>query len=298
MNKYSCLLDIIIDKILFVSRRCNHNNNNTSFSKELTFIPSKLPSLLLSSVILKRSLSAKVEEETINNITPLLKNKDINILKVEAVVYYKLARDKDNKLFSLTITGIDKAYFTLIASHSSRVPVNKLYSYRSKIKYKKCCGSNTHIINNNKSDISVNSGASHTVRINSTKTLTHNEILVKLSIEYHNYADVFDKTKADELLSHRPYNHKLEFIDNYNKIELLKSRIYSMFDHKLKQVKKYLNEYLKKRFIISSYASFASSVLFAEKPNKELRFYVNYRKLNAITKRNRYSIPLIDEVLA
>ena len=39
-------------------------------------------------------------------------------------------------------------------------------------------------------------------------------------------------------------------------------------------------------------------MLFAEKSNNKLRFYINYRKLNVITKRNRYSISLIDKVLA
>ena len=223
MNKHDCLLDMIMDKILFVLRRCNYNNNNTSFFKELIFISLKLSSFLLLLVISKRSLSAKVEEETINNITSLLKNKDIDILKVEATVYYKLVRDKDNKLFSLIIAGTGKAYLTSIASRGPRVLVNKLYSYESEIKYKKCYESNTHVINNNESDISINSGVSYTIRINSAETLIYNEILAKLSIEYYDYADVFDRIKADELLSHRLYNHKLEFIDDYNKIELSKS---------------------------------------------------------------------------
>ena len=38
-------------------------------------------------------------------------------------------------------------------------------------------------------------------------------------------------------------------------------------------------------------------MLFAKKPNSKLRFYIDYRKLNAITKRNRYFISLIDKVL-
>ena len=58
-----------------------------------------------------------------------------------------------------------------------------------------------------------------------------------------------------------------------------------------------MNEHLKKRFIIFNYISFALFVLFIEKPNNELRFCVNYKKLNVIIKRNRYFISLIDEVL-
>ena len=128
MNKYNYLLDIIINKILFVLKRYNYNNNNTSFFKKLIFILLKLSSLLLLLIISKYSLLAKVEEETINDITSLLKNKDINILKVEAIVYYKFTRDKNNKLFSLIIIKTNKTYLTSIASRNSHILVNKLYS--------------------------------------------------------------------------------------------------------------------------------------------------------------------------
>ena len=214
---------MIINKILFILERYYYNNNNTSFSKELIFIPLKLSSILLLLVILKRSLSATVEEETINNITLLSKNKEIDILKVEAIVYYKLIRDKNNKLFSLIITRINKAYLTSRSSRNSYMLVNKLYFYRFEIKYKRCCESNISIINKNESHISVKSETNYLIRINSAKTLIRNEILVKLFIEYYNFIDVFDRIKADELSPHRLYNYKLKFINNYNKIELSKS---------------------------------------------------------------------------
>ena len=113
-------------------------------------------------------------------------------------------------------------------------------------------------------------------------------MLNKFSIDYYNYINVFDKSQTNILVSHRFYNHKLKFAEKTNKNTLLKSRIYSISEYKLEQVKKYLNEHLKKEFIISSYISFASSILFIEKTNKELRFCIDYRKLNAIIKRNRY----------
>jgi hypothetical protein len=52
-----------------------------------------------------------------------------------------------------------------------------------------------------------------------------------------------------------------------------------------------------KKFITLSKASFASSILFVEKKDDSLCFCVNYRKLNALIKRNHYSIFLINEVL-
>ncbi len=71
-----------------------------------------------------------------------------------------------------------------------------------------------------------------------------------------------------------------------------------MSSHKLQKIKEYLEENLKKKFITLSKTSFASSILFVEKKDDSLRFCMNYRKLNALIKRNRYSIFLIDEVLA
>ena len=122
-------------------------------------------------------------------------------------------------------------------------------------------------------------------------------MLNKLFINYHNYANVFDKSQRNILFFYRFYNHKLEFTKETNKNIFFKSRIYSISDHKFEQIKKYLNEHLKKRFIVFNYVLFVSFVLFIEKPNEKLRFCVNYRKLNVIIKRNRYFILLINEIL-
>ncbi len=99
----------------------------------------------------------------------------------------------------------------------------------------------------------------------------------------------------DQLSSHRIYDHRIELID---KRMFSRSRLYQMFDHKLQKVKKYLIKHLNKEFIFFSFASYVSFILFAEKKDESLRFCVNYRKLNALIKRNRYSLPLIDETLA
>ncbi len=70
-----------------------------------------------------------------------------------------------------------------------------------------------------------------------------------------------------------------------------------MFLYKLQKVKEYLNENLFKESIIFSKALYSSLVLFTLKANKDLWFCVNYWKLNAIIKRNRYSLSLIDEII-
>ncbi len=128
--------------------------------------------------------------------------------------------------------------------------------------------------------------------------LSHAEVLeqvkIKLLSEYHDYLDVFDRAMIDQLSLHCFYDHKIELI---NEKTLLRSRLYQMFNHKLQKIKKYLIEHLNKEFIFFSFASYVSLILFAEKKDESLRFCVDYRKLNALIKRDCYSLSLIDETL-
>ncbi len=129
--------------------------------------------------------------------------------------------------------------------------------------------------------------------------LSHEEILkevkAKLSSKYHDYLDVFDRAMIDQLSSHCFYDHKIELIDEKTSSW---SRLYHMSDYKLQKMKNYLIKHLNKDFISSSSASYASLILFIEKKDDSLRFCVDYRKLNALIKRNRYSLSLIDETFA
>ena len=70
-----------------------------------------------------------------------------------------------------------------------------------------------------------------------------------------------------------------------------------MSENKLQKIKKYLEKNLKKEFISFSSILYTLSVLFVVKLNESLRFCMNYRKLNVVTKRNQYLILLIKETL-
>ncbi len=120
------------------------------------------------------------------------------------------------------------------------------------------------------------------------------DIKVKLSSKYQNFLDVFDWAQADKLSSHRSYDYKIELISDATSSHCW---AYWMSLYKLQKVKKYLNKNLFKEFVISSKASYFSFILFILKVNEDLRFCVDYQKLNAIIKRNRYSLLLINEVI-
>jgi len=122
-----------------------------------------------------------------------------------------------------------------------------------------------------------------------------NELKKKLLIVYHNFLNVFDREKTRQLSSHQSYDYKIELEEES---QFSRSWLYFMLSYKLQKIKEYLEENLKKKFITLSKASFASSILFVKKKDDSLHFCVNYWKLNALIKRNRYSIFLINEVLA
>jgi hypothetical protein len=118
-----------------------------------------------------------------------------------------------------------------------------------------------------------------------------------MSQKYHDFLNVFFKKKADILSSHKKHHHRTELEKDHESDHEYAS-LYNLSKEELQLVKKYLKEHLNKSFIESSTAFYASSILFAKKSDDELRFCVNYRKLNAIIKKNRYSISLIAETIA
>ncbi len=60
---------------------------------------------------------------------------------------------------------------------------------------------------------------------------------------------------------------------------------------------RYLNKNLSKEFIRVSRSQATISILFVKKSRDKLRFYVNYKDLNAITIKNQYSLFSISKTL-
>ena len=75
------------------------------------------------------------------------------------------------------------------------------------------------------------------------------------------------------------------------------AHLYKMSTPELEKMREYLVENLKKGFIKPSDSSYSSPVLFVKKKDGSLRFCIDYRQLNALTKKDRYPLPLITETL-
>lgn len=128
------------------------------------------------------------------------------------------------------------------------------------------------------------------------EVLELDQIRLKLPVHLQDLADVFSKIDSEKLPPHRDYDHKI--VIEEGAAPLTASPLYKMNEVELQALKNYLTENLKKGFIEASSAPFASPVLFVKKADGSLRLCIDYRRLNHITKKDRYPIPLLDEVLS
>jgi len=112
--------------------------------------------------------------------------------------------------------------------------------------------------------------------------------------EYLEFRDVFSKQHTKHLLEHCP--HDLSTQIEESKLLLLRS-IYSLSTLELETLKEFIKENLHTRFIHSSYLPYMVLVLFVKKKDSSLCLYMDYQGLNKITRKDRYPILLVFNLL-
>ena len=120
----------------------------------------------------------------------------------------------------------------------------------------------------------------------------------RLPQRYKEYSDVFSKAASDELPPHRSNDYQIHLEDGTHPEQTIgHSPLYKQSREELEAAREYVIDNLSKGFIGPSAAPYASPILMARKPGGGLRFCVDYRKLNSITRKDRYPIPLVDELM-
>ena len=109
---------------------------------------------------------------------------------------------------------------------------------------------------------------------------------------------MFSKDISDTLRPYGKYDHRIELLKDKDLGDLGHSALRGMSVPQLEFVKKFLEKNLKKGFIEASSAPCSSPILLAKKPGGGIRFCVNYRKLNSLTKKDAYPLLLIAETIA
>src|SRR5215472_10029379 len=111
---------------------------------------------------------------------------------------------------------------------------------------------------------------------------------------YQEFYKVFEKESFDELPPHRPWDHVIDLIPDCNGLE---GKIYPLSLVERQELDNFLNENLAAGKIRISKSPFASPILFTKKKDGSLHPVEDYRKLNDITVKNRYPLPLIGELI-
>jgi len=73
--------------------------------------------------------------------------------------------------------------------------------------------------------------------------------------------------------------------------------IYPLSESELVTLREFIDEHLAMGFIRSSKSPFGAPVLFVKKKNGSLRLCIDFRRLNAITRKDKYPLPLISDLL-
>ena len=112
--------------------------------------------------------------------------------------------------------------------------------------------------------------------------------------DYHDYLDLCTPYRKKPRTD-RKFEINLKPDTNIHK-DIGYSPLRRMSYAELREVKRVLDEHRDAGNISPSSAPIASPVLFARKPNGTLRFRIDYRRLNAVTEKDRYPLPHIDEI--
>ena len=113
--------------------------------------------------------------------------------------------------------------------------------------------------------------------------------------EYSNYADVFSENLAMVLSEHTKIN--THTINHEEDKQPPYGSIYGLGPLEIETLKTYIETNLANGFICSSKSPASTLILFNQKPDRSLRLCINYRGLNNLTIKNRYSLSLIGESL-
>ncbi|MBW0500346.1 hypothetical protein O181_040061 [Austropuccinia psidii MF-1] len=110
---------------------------------------------------------------------------------------------------------------------------------------------------------------------------------------YHQYLDVFSKVKAEKLPPHHTCDYHIKLEGSLPPVGV----IYSLSNQESDTLRAYISENVEKGFIQPSAFSTGAPVLFVKKKDRGHRLCVDYPKLNAVTRKNKYPIPPMNQLL-
>jgi hypothetical protein len=118
----------------------------------------------------------------------------------------------------------------------------------------------------------------------------------QVPIEYHRYGAVFSEKASQRFPGPRPWDHAIDLVENAP--ELLNCKTYPLHEGQQELLDEFLREHLEKGYITANSKSpYASPFFFVTKKDGKTRPVQDYRRLNKITVRNTYPLPLIKDLI-
>ena len=131
------------------------------------------------------------------------------------------------------------------------------------------------------------------IQANSAK-LAETPDLSNVPSESHEFADVFSKTKAEVLPPHCPYDLKINLKEGSQPPV---GPIYSLSVSEQETLKEFIEENLNMGFIWPTSSPYSALVLFVKKKDGSLHLCIDFCRLNHISKKDRYPLLLISDLL-
>jgi transposase InsO family protein len=113
--------------------------------------------------------------------------------------------------------------------------------------------------------------------------------------EYRQHAKVFSEVESERLPDHKSYDHAIDLKPETP--ETLRSKVYPMPLNEQGELDRFLDDNLRKGYIVPSKSPIASPVFFIKKKDGRLRLVQDYRRLNDFTIKNRYPLPLASDII-
>lgn len=113
--------------------------------------------------------------------------------------------------------------------------------------------------------------------------------------EYRCYTKVFSEEESHRLPEHKPWDHTIELKEGAP--EAIHAHVFPMSQSEDEELGRFLDDALAKGYIVPSKSPMVSPVFFIKKKDGKLRFIQDYRKLNAVTIKNRYPLPLASDII-
>ena len=131
------------------------------------------------------------------------------------------------------------------------------------------------------------------IQANSAK-LVEAPNLSNVPSEYHEFTNIFSKTKAEVLTPHHSYDLKINLEKG---AQSLVGPIYSLSASEQEALKEFIKENLNTGFIWPTSSLYSIPVLFVKKKDGSLHLCVNFHRLNCISKKDCYPLLLISNLL-